>query len=82
GDMCLEHDTSHEIFADNFIRNRGENFMKLLRKSGGSHFFESLRRFRSRGNAAQRVQKTSVEQNCLRRDRGARRDAAARLAWN
>ena len=46
--------------------------MKLLRKSGGSHFFDSLRRFRSRGNAAQRVQKTSVEQNCLRRDRGAR----------
>ena len=42
--MCLENDTSHEIFADNFIRNRGENFMKLLRKSGGSHFFDSLKR--------------------------------------
>ncbi|WP_295370157.1 hypothetical protein, partial [uncultured Pseudoflavonifractor sp.] len=42
GDMCLENDTSHEIFADNFIRNRGENFMKPLRKSGGSHFFDSL----------------------------------------
>ena len=41
--MRLENDTSHEIFADNFIRNRGENFMKLLRKSGGSHFFDSLR---------------------------------------
>ncbi|WP_295370094.1 hypothetical protein, partial [uncultured Pseudoflavonifractor sp.] len=40
--MRLENDTSHEIFADNFIRNRGENFMKLLRKSGGSHFFDSL----------------------------------------
>ena len=41
--MRLENDTSHEIFADNFIRNRGENFMKLLRKSGGSHFSDSLR---------------------------------------
>ena len=42
--MRLENDTSHEIFADNFIRNRGKNFMKLLRKSGGSHFFDSLNR--------------------------------------
>ena len=40
--MRLENDTSHEIFADNFMRNRGKNFMKLLRKSGGSHFFDSL----------------------------------------
>ena len=42
--MRLENDTSHENFADNFIRNRGKNFMKLLRKSGGSHFFDSLKR--------------------------------------
>ena len=42
--MRLENDTSHEIFADSFIRNRDKNFMKLLRKSGGSHFFDSNNR--------------------------------------
>ena len=41
--MRLENDTSHEIFASISDEIVGKNFMKLLRKSGGSHFFDSLR---------------------------------------
>ena len=32
GDMCLGNDTSHEVFADNFARNRGKNFVRLSSK--------------------------------------------------
>ncbi len=32
GDMCVGNDTSHERFADNFIRNRGESFVQSFSK--------------------------------------------------
>ncbi len=38
--MCLGNDTSREIFADNFARNRGENFVQLNSKKWLCHFFD------------------------------------------
>ena len=31
-DMRLGNDTSHEVYADNFARNRGRNFVQLFSK--------------------------------------------------
>ena len=41
-DMRLGNDTSHEIFADNFARNRGENFVQLFHEKVARHFFDRL----------------------------------------
>ncbi len=38
-DMCLGNDTSHEILADNFARNRGQNSVQPFSKKWRSHFF-------------------------------------------
>ena len=38
GDMCLGNNTSHEIIADHFARNRGENFVQPSRKSDEATF--------------------------------------------
>ena len=45
-DMRLGNDTSREIFADNFARNRGENFVQPNSKKWLCHFFDSLSRQR------------------------------------
>ena len=42
-DMRLGNDTSHEIFADNFARNRGKNFVQTNSKKWLRHFFDSLK---------------------------------------
>ena len=42
--MRLGNDTSREILADNFARNRGQNFVQLHSKKWLCHFFDSLRR--------------------------------------
>ena len=41
--MRLGNDTSHEIFADNFARNRGKNFVQTNSKKWLRHFFDSLK---------------------------------------
>ena len=41
GDMRLGNDTAHEVFDNNFARNRGKNFVQLFSKKWRSHFFES-----------------------------------------
>ena len=41
--MRLGNDTSHEIFSDNFARNRGENFVQPNSKKWLCHFFDSLK---------------------------------------
>ena len=41
--MRLGNDTSREIFADNFARNRGKNFVQPNSKKWLCHFFDSLR---------------------------------------
>ena len=40
-DMRLGNDTSREIFADNFARNRGKNFVQPNSKKWLCHFFDS-----------------------------------------
>ena len=42
-DMRLGNDTSREIFADNFARNRGKNFVQPNSKKWLCHFFDSLK---------------------------------------
>ena len=41
--MRLGNDTSREIFADNFARNRGKNFVQPNSKKWLCHFFDSLK---------------------------------------
>ena len=41
--MRLGNDTSREILADNFARNRGQNFVQLHSKKWLCHFFDSLK---------------------------------------
>ena len=41
--MRLGNDTSHEIFADIFARNRGKNFVQTNSKKWLRHFFDSLK---------------------------------------
>ena len=62
GDMCLGNDTSLEIFADNFIRNRGGNFVQPFSKKRPvnfniltGRFFDSLRRSASGSSEAERL---------------------------
>ena len=38
--MRLGNDTSREIFADNFARNRGKNFVQPNSKKWLCHFFD------------------------------------------
>lgn len=42
--MRLGNDTSREILADNFARNRGQNFVQPCSKKWLSHFFDSLKK--------------------------------------
>ena len=42
--MRLGNDTPHEILADNFARNRGQNFVQPCSKKWQSHFFDSLKK--------------------------------------
>ena len=42
-DMRLGNDTSREMFADNFVKNRGKHFVQSNSKKWQSHFFDSFK---------------------------------------
>ena len=42
--MYVGNDTSHKILADNFARNRDQNFVQPFSKKWLCYFFETLER--------------------------------------
>ena len=57
--MYVGNDTSHEILADNFVRNRGKNFVQPFSKKWHSQFFDSLTSL-TRGEGGFTLQKAEV----------------------